>query len=133
MTLPLALAALIPVMIGPLPGEAETITARLCNGGTITIPTGDGAPDDAQCHPKGCHAGTCRDTQTDLSHCGACGNACPARANATSTCAAGACGFTCNAGFADCNMDPDDGCETSTARAWPATWHRATPRSSTGG
>ena len=59
--LPLALAALVPVMIGPLPAQSATITARLCNGGTITIPVGDGAPaQDRECHPKGCHAGTCR-------------------------------------------------------------------------
>jgi hypothetical protein len=60
--LPLALAALVPVLIGPMPTEAETITARLCNGGTITIPVGDDAPEDrGDCHPKGCHAGTCRE------------------------------------------------------------------------
>lgn len=57
-----ALAALVPVMVGPLPAQAETITAKLCNGGTITIPVGDGAPaQDGNCHPKGCHAGTCRE------------------------------------------------------------------------
>lgn len=56
-----AALALVPVMIGPLPAAAETITAKLCNGGTITIPVG-GAPagEDGNCHPKGCHAGTCR-------------------------------------------------------------------------
>ncbi len=61
--LPLALAALIPVLIGPLPTENATITAQLCNGGTITIALGDGkAPvDDGMCHPKACHAGTCRE------------------------------------------------------------------------
>lgn len=61
--LPFALAALVPVLIGPLPAERDTITARLCNGGTISIPLGDGdAPaDDGQCHPKGCHAGNCRE------------------------------------------------------------------------
>ena len=60
--LPFALLALIPVMIGPLPAQAETITAKLCNGGTITIPLGDDdAPvQDENCHPKGCHAGSCR-------------------------------------------------------------------------
>jgi hypothetical protein len=60
--LPLALAALIPAMIGPLPTEGgAAITARLCNGGTITIPLGDDAPaPEGDCHPKGCHAGTCR-------------------------------------------------------------------------
>jgi hypothetical protein len=62
LALPLALAALIPVLIGPLPASGETITAQLCNGGTITIPVGDGAPaEDSPCHPKGCHAGTCRE------------------------------------------------------------------------
>ena len=60
-SLPLALAVLVPVMIGPLPAQAGTITARLCGGGTITIPVGDDSPSqDSGCHPKGCHAGTCR-------------------------------------------------------------------------
>lgn len=59
--LPLALAVLVPVMIGPLPAQAGTITARLCGGGTITIPVGGDNPAQEQgCHPKGCHAGTCR-------------------------------------------------------------------------
>ncbi len=57
-----ALAALVPVLIGPLPAQSTVITARLCNGGTITIPVGDGSPaQDENCHPKGCHAGTCRE------------------------------------------------------------------------
>lgn len=60
--LPLALAALVPVMIGPLPAHGTVITAKLCNGGTITIPVGDDTPQqDRDCHPKGCHAGTCRE------------------------------------------------------------------------
>jgi hypothetical protein len=60
--LPCALAALVPVMIGPLPAEpGRTLTMHLCNGGTITIPIGGGNPaQDPDCHPKGCHAGTCR-------------------------------------------------------------------------
>jgi hypothetical protein len=40
----------------------------------------------------------CVDTQTSVAHCGACNNACPAPANATATCVAGRCGFTCNPG-----------------------------------
>lgn len=60
--LPFALAALIPVLVGPLPAHSTAISARLCNGGTITIPLGDETPaEDRRCHPKGCHAGTCRD------------------------------------------------------------------------
>jgi hypothetical protein len=62
--LPFAVLALIPVLIGPLPAESTAITARLCNGDTITIPLGDEYPaDDRQCHPKGCHAGTCRERE----------------------------------------------------------------------
>lgn len=58
----LALAALIPVLIGPLPDQGADITARLCNGGTITIPLGDGSPaPEDRCPPKGCHAATCRE------------------------------------------------------------------------
>lgn len=61
-TLRLALAALIPVMVGPLPAQGQTITATLCGGGTITIPLGDDTPaQDENCHLKGCHAGTCRE------------------------------------------------------------------------
>jgi hypothetical protein len=60
--LPLALAALLPVLLGPLPAEQQAITAKLCNGGSITIPLGDEAPsNEGNCHPKGCHAGTCRE------------------------------------------------------------------------
>lgn len=60
--LPLAVLALVPVMIGPLPTGDKTITAVLCNGGTITIPVGkDGPEPPRDCHPKGCHAGSCRE------------------------------------------------------------------------
>lgn len=60
--LPFAFLTLIPVLIGPLPAQNTAITAKLCNGGTISIPLGDGAPQqDENCHPKGCHAGTCRE------------------------------------------------------------------------
>jgi hypothetical protein len=61
--LPLAILALVPVMIGPLPAgdDGSSLTAVLCNGGTIEIPLGDNdQPAPADCHPKGCHAGTCR-------------------------------------------------------------------------
>ncbi len=60
-----ALAALMPVMIGPLPAEPASLTAKLCNGGTITIPVDRGPPKpERDCHPKGCHAGTCRPNET---------------------------------------------------------------------
>lgn len=48
---------------------------------------------------------------TDPANCGTCGNVC-SLANATSSCVNGACtiGF-CDPGFADCNLNPSDGCE----------------------
>ncbi len=61
--LPYAITALVPVLIGPLPVDSQSMTVPLCNGGTITIPLDDGeAPmDNRQCHPSGCHAGTSRE------------------------------------------------------------------------
>lgn len=56
--------------------------------------------------------GLCVETANSIAHCGACGSACPARANAAQTCTAGACGFRCNAGYADCDGDAVNGCET---------------------
>jgi hypothetical protein len=63
--LPFALAALLPVMIGPLPApQGQTLTMQLCNGGSITIPIGGDKPaPERDCHPKGCHAGTCREKE----------------------------------------------------------------------
>ncbi len=66
-----------------------------------------------------CPAGTtfcpgldiCVNTSSDLSHCGACGNACPSPANSAATCAGGSCGLTCTAGFGDCDALPGNGCE----------------------
>ncbi|MEZ4314846.1 MAG: RHS repeat-associated core domain-containing protein [Polyangiaceae bacterium] len=53
----------------------------------------------------------CETDVTTVTHCGACGNACPAAANAAATCDSGACGLACSAGYDDCNGDPADGCE----------------------
>jgi len=56
------------------------------------------------------------DLQTDLTHCGACDNACPVTpAHATPTCSAGGCGLFCDGGFADCDGDGANGCEASLA------------------
>ncbi|MBI5518382.1 MAG: hypothetical protein HY909_31715 [Deltaproteobacteria bacterium] len=57
----------------------------------------------------------CANTQTDPTACGSCATACAAPANARATCAAGACGFECNAGFADCDGMAGNGCEVELA------------------
>ncbi|MEZ4393714.1 MAG: hypothetical protein R3A48_21805 [Polyangiales bacterium] len=55
------------------------------------------------------------DVSADTAHCGMCGNACPARPNSLTSCAAGACGFQCEDGFADCDGDATNGCEVALA------------------
>jgi hypothetical protein len=65
-----------------------------------------------------CPSGTtkctvCISTSSDPNNCGACGHVCPTPAHAVATCAGGQCGFVCNSGFADCNGNPADGCETN--------------------
>ena len=55
----------------------------------------------------------CVDTMTSVTNCGACGSTC-FTANGTSSCVNGQCRIaSCNAGFADCNGNPADGCETN--------------------
>jgi hypothetical protein len=53
------------------------------------------------------------DLRINVSHCGGCGIACPARANAVTSCAGGTCGFTCNAGYGNCDASATNGCETN--------------------
>ena len=48
---------------------------------------------------------------SDARNCGRCGSACPDVSNATVACAAGRCGFSCNAGYADCDGNGANGCE----------------------
>ncbi len=57
--------------------------------------------------------GACVDVSASVAHCGRCDNACPARANAATTCVLGVCEAACNAGFADCDGDTSNGCEAS--------------------
>lgn len=57
----LAVLALLPVAIGPLPQEERALTIDLCLGGQVTIPLGDeNKGEDRICHSQGCHAGNCR-------------------------------------------------------------------------
>lgn len=57
---------------------------------------------------------TCDRAPADPMNCGACGRACPARANASSTCSGSACSFLCLRGFGNCDSDPANGCEVDT-------------------
>ncbi len=53
-------------------------------------------------------------TQTDPMNCGMCGNRCPSGSNSTAACTMGRCSLACAEGFADCDMNPANGCETDT-------------------
>ena len=54
------------------------------------------------------------DVTTSTDHCGGCNARCATRANARTSCAAGACNYTCEASFADCDGSPSTGCEVDT-------------------
>lgn len=88
--------------------RGEHVAAAACVSGSCAI---------AECEPGfgDCDADDTNGCETSLSttsSCGACGSVC-APANATGDCAGGTCRIgTCTAGFADCNMNPADGCET---------------------
>lgn len=101
---------------------AETGTST-GEGGTVVDEAGDEGP------PPGCPTGDLQCSgacvPSDVHNCGTCGHDCTNLAHvagATSCTAAGACSFpasACATGWADCDGNPDDGCETDITK--PAT------------
>lgn len=58
-------------------------------------------------------SGVCVDTTSNVSNCGACGASCPYRSGATPSCVSGVCESACVQGYADCDLEPTNGCEAS--------------------
>ena len=89
------------------PNATPSCVAGACAIGACTSPF-------ANCDAvaaNGCET----DTSASTAHCGACGVACAPRANSSPSCARGACTYTCNAGFGDCDGNAANGCETNLA------------------
>ncbi len=83
-------------------------------------PRPDTGPRDAGFDATPCGAlelcgGSCVDTASDPSHCGACDSPCEAPADATPTCEASSCGFRCDPGFAEV----DGACLEAPRPLWP--------------
>jgi hypothetical protein len=53
--------------------------------------------------------------QTDVNNCGSCGNACTQASNSVAACGLGQCTNLCLGGYADCDSNMTNGCETSVA------------------
>jgi hypothetical protein len=105
--------------------ETDTsATASDCGGCGRDCPDINGTPrcedsacaidcdeDHADCNGEpadGCEA----DVSGDVLHCGDCDEKCPEEPGNTAYCLNGECGETmCEAGYGNCNGDPDDGCE----------------------
>jgi hypothetical protein len=58
----------------------------------------------------------CADLLSDPLNCGACGTTCSAHSNEQAECRKGICGTRCDEGFADCDGNPNNGCEVSLAK-----------------
>jgi hypothetical protein len=72
-------------------------------------------PEHACDGASACCSAACVDTQSDAAHCGSC-DPCPLVPNGAPACALGACGVgACADGFADCDGEAADGCESELA------------------
>lgn len=109
-------------------GAAHGVPACTANGCEIACDTGYGDCDlnvDTGCET---------DVRVTLEHCGACGRACE-NENGSTRCADGECRPTCGEGFADCDGEPGNGCETdlgSSARHCGVCGARCNPANATG-
>ncbi len=81
-----------------------------CASGTCSFTCNTGLANCDGVASNGCET----DTRVTTAHCGGCGMACADRTNSAATCSAGRCAYTCDAGFADCDGNPANGCEVDT-------------------
>lgn len=88
-----------------------------CAAGEECVDEGNGPECAVPCAKAGktlCPGPQCVDLLTDVNACGACNAPCrPPGPNQTRACVKGVCEYDCKPGWADCNGDPSDGCETN--------------------
>ncbi len=81
-----------------------------CSGTTCVVQSCTGAFKNCNgLYGDGCEV----NSATSLTNCGTCGTAC-ANANGTTSCSSGVCSPVCAPGFASCDSNPNNGCETNT-------------------
>jgi len=97
--------------------EADLNAPTTCGACDVACDTGDlcsagACTNDCPAMTRRC-GGSCVDVSSSRLHCGACGAVCPMPPSGTSVCVGGMCAIgACSGSWADCNMDPSDGCET---------------------
>lgn len=97
--------------------ETDLRTPTNCGG--CGIACGEGQVCSAGTCVEGCAeaeedcAGSCVNNDTDVVHCGACGERCADASGASAICAAGSCGIRCDEGREDCDGDISNGCEVA--------------------
>lgn len=121
---------LLKGMVGGVLGGFAGLAGR---GATAACPPGQAAVSGNRCvckstgRPPGADGtcpcpsgltncgGDCVDTGRSSGHCGGCGQACPVGPNVSAiSCVRGACMIVaCSPGYADCDGDPSNGCETA--------------------
>ena len=91
-------------------GDAQCDPGSVCNSVGECV---SGCSDAAPCGGgQACCDGACADLNSDPLACGMCGKPCSVPEHAGVACVQGVCQMgACDAGFADCNQNPDDGCE----------------------
>lgn len=94
---------------------AVLLVACLGEDPAATTDTGDGGPGTCDATQKAC-GGSCASKDDPKTGCaGVACDPCPAVTNASGACKGGACSFSCDTGFGDCDNDPRTGCEAKTA------------------
>jgi hypothetical protein len=92
--------------------DADCATGYRCKNGQCLKDNGQACVANNECFSGACCSGICRDTTSDLGHCGACGSVCDL-ANASERCVNGTCTLVaCDAGWGNCDGNTPNGCET---------------------